>query len=42
MTGKGMNRQVHVRDHDDALMELDLNPRWRHLGKPFLIDDCEE
>ena len=39
---EGVTRQVGVGDHNDTFLELDLNPRWRHLGKHFLIEDCEK
>lgn len=42
ITRKWINTQAHVGDHDDAFLELHLDPRRRHLGKRFSIDDSEK
>jgi hypothetical protein len=42
MTGKGISFLSHVRNYNDAFLKPDLNVRWGHLGKHYVVDDCEK
>lgn len=32
----------HVTNYNDSFLKLDLSEGWGHLGKHYVVDDCEK